>query len=188
MGQEGDKLAMGIGTIVSPDGLIVTDKKNFDSGLLSATVDGLSYTVEVIKNDKGGSMVLGRLVPVASSSVPAVFVPVALGNADALKIGQTAIILGGRDGRTVAAGLVTNLDTHSVTDKDTKVETKILDNIGISQRLAGTSNGAPIITLSGEVVGFVSIDESIGSQIGVPAFEVKNLLAVNAAPVAPLKK
>ena len=188
LGQEGDKLAMGIGTIVSADGLIVTDKKNFDSGLLGATVDGLSYTVEVIKNDKSGPLVLGRLVPVVASTTPAVFIPVTLGNTDVLKIGQTAIILGGRDGRTVAAGLITNLDTHSVIDKDTKVETKILDNIGISQRLAGTSNGAPIITLGGEVIGFISIDESIGSQLGVPAFEAKNLLAAKVAPVVPVKK
>ena len=188
LGQEGDKLPMGIGTIVSADGLIVTDKKNFDSGLLGATVDGLSYTVEVIKNDKSGPLVLGRLVPVVASTTPAVFIPVTLGNTDVLKIGQTAIILGGRDGRTVAAGLITNLDTHSVIDKDTKVETKILDNIGISQRLAGTSNGAPIITLGGEVIGFISIDESIGSQLGVPAFEAKSLLVVKTAPVAPVKK
>ncbi len=190
--EEGTRISIGVGTIVSADGLIVTDKRNFDSGLVSTTVDGVSYKVELVKNDKDGLLVLARLVPViplATSTKPAVFTPVTFGNTDVLKIGQTAIIIGGRDGKTVSAGLVTNLDIRTVINKETKVETKILDNIGISQRLAATSNGAPIITLSGEVVGFVGIDDSIGSQMGVPATEAKALIvASQISPVPAVKK
>ena len=188
VGQEGDKTAVGTGTIVSSSGLIITDKQNFDSGLLSATVDGAAYTIEVVKNDKSGSLVLGRLVPVVASTTPATFTPIAFGYPDALKVGQTALILGGRDAKTVASGLVTSLEKHTVTNKDTKEETTVLDNISLSQRLAGTSNGAPIITLAGEVVGFVSIDESIGSQIGVSANEAKSLLAAQIIPAPATKK
>ncbi len=188
---EGDKLSIGIGTIVSADGLIVTDKRNIGSGLLTATVDGVSYKVEVIKNDKEGLLVLARLVPVtplATSTKAAVFTPVTFGNPDVLRIGQTAITIGGRDGKTVAAGLITNLDIRTVINKETKVETRILDNIGISQRIAGTSNGAPIITLGGQVVGFVSVDDSMGSQIGVLVTEAKNLITALATPATPAKR
>ncbi len=191
VGEEGVRFSVGIGTIVSTDGLIVTDKRNFDVGLLSVTVDGTSYTVEIVKSDKNTSLVLARLVPattLATSTKPVIFTPVTFGNPDILKIGQTAIIIGGRDGRTVSAGLITNLDTRLVINKETKVETKILDNIGISQRLAGTSNGAPIITLSGEVVGFVSIDDSIGSQAGAPVTEAKSLITALTTPAPAIKK
>lgn len=191
VGVGGDKSTMGIGTIISADGLIVTDKSNFDSGLLSATIDGVGYTIEVIKSDKSGPLVVGRLVPSSTTATStAVFTPIVMGDPSTLKIGQTALILGGRDGKTVASGLINSLDTRIVIDKETKVETKVVDNISISQRLAGTSNGAPIFTLSGEVVGFVSIDDNIGSQVGIPVTEAKNLLSAmkSAATPAAVKK
>jgi len=186
-GQEGNKLSMGVATIVSNEGLIITDKKNFDSGLLSATVEGVAYTIDVVANSKNSPLVLGRLVPVATSTTPVVFTPVTFGNPGALKTGQTALTLGGRDAKTVASGLITNLETHTVTDKDTKIETVILDGIMLSQRLGGSSNGAPIITLDGNVVGFVSLDDTIGLQSGVPATEAKILIEEANKPV-PVKK
>ncbi|OHA79501.1 MAG: hypothetical protein A2V96_00595 [Candidatus Yonathbacteria bacterium RBG_16_43_6] len=124
-------------------------------------------------------MVLGKLVPATSlaSTTPAqVFTPVTFGNPGVLKVGQTAIVIGGRDGKTVATGFINRLDTHTTTNKETKEEITILDNIGLSQRFAGTSNGAPIITLAGEVVGFVSLDEGAGTQSGVLVVEAQNLL------------
>lgn len=185
-GQEG-KLPMGVATIVSSDGLVITDKKNFDNGLLSATVDGLGYTVEVVGGGKESALVLGRLVPALASTTPAIFTPITFGNPGALKTGQTTLTLGGRDAKTVASGLITSLETHTVTDKDTKIETLILDSISLSQRLGGSSNGAPIITLDGNVVGFISLDDTIGSQIGVPATEATKLIE-EAKTSAPAKK
>ncbi|OHA79867.1 MAG: hypothetical protein A2747_03585 [Candidatus Yonathbacteria bacterium RIFCSPHIGHO2_01_FULL_44_41] len=185
--QEGNKVSVGVATIVSNDGFIITDKKNFDNGLLSATIDGLGYTVDVVTSAKESPLVLGRLVPVATSTAPIVFIPVTFGNPGTLKTGQTALTLGGRDAKTVASGLITSLETHTVTNKDTKTETVILDNIMLSQRLGGSSNGAPIITLDGNVVGFVSLDDTTGSQLGVPATEAKILIDEASKP-APTKK
>ncbi|MDO8604174.1 MAG: serine protease [bacterium] len=184
IGAEGNRVAMGVGTVVSTDGLIITDKKNFDNGLLSATINGAIYTVDIVKSGDDSPLVLGRLMPVASTT-PAVFIPVTFGNPGALKVGQTALTLGGRDAKTVASGIITSLDTHTTTDKETKVETTILDGVVLSQRLGGISNGAPIITLDGNVIGFVSLDESIGSQVGVPVTEAIKLIdAVKALPAA----
>ena len=180
--QEGNKVSVGVATIVSNDGFIITDKKNFDNGLLSATIDGLGYTVDVVTSAKESP-----LVPVATSTAPIVFIPVTFGNPGTLKTGQTALTLGGRDAKTVASGLITSLETHTVTNKDTKTETVILDNIMLSQRLGGSSNGAPIITLDGNVVGFVSLDDTTGSQLGVPATEAKILIDEASKP-APTKK
>lgn len=178
-GAEGEALSAGVGVIVSGDGLVVTDKANFANGLLSTTIGGTKYILEVVQNAKDGPLVLGKLVPVtplATSTPPAIFSAATFGSPGSLKVGQTAIVIGGRDGKTVTTGLINRLDTHTVADKDTKAEMTLLDNINLSQRFAVTSNGAPIITLSGEVVGIVSIDESIGAQLGVPITEAMNLM------------
>jgi hypothetical protein len=174
-GENGVSIASGVGTIVSSDGLVITDRGNFGAGVLTTTIDGVSYYLQVVSDDKSKTLGLGKLVPVTATSTPS-FSPVALGNSDALRLGQTAIVIGGRDGKTISTGLINNLDTHTVINKDTKAETKVLDNIGVSMRLSGSSNGAPIIILSGEVVGFLSIDDNLGTQKGIPVSEVKALM------------
>ena len=173
---EGGVLSAGVGTIVSSDGLVITDRWNLGLGTLTTTINGVQYTLEVISNNKTNSLGLGRLMPVSATSTPK-FNAVTLGNPDTLKLGQTSLVIGGRDGKTISTGIITSLDMRTVVDKETKAETKVLDNIAISTRFAGTSNGAPIINLSGDVVGFLSIDESVGSQSGVPATEAKRLLS-----------
>lgn len=184
---EGGVLPAGIGTIVSADGLVVTDRWNLGLGVLTATVDGVQYTLEVISNNKSDSIGLGRLVPTSSTSTSTPpFTPTLLGNTNPLKLGQTAIVIGGRDGKTITTGLITNVDMRTVVDKETKAETKILENIAISTRFAATSNGAPIINLAGEVIGFLSIDESVGAQSGVPSSEANRL--IEEANKATIKK
>lgn len=175
---EGGTISAGVGTIVSPDGLVITDRWNFGLGELYTTINGSQYMIEVVSNEKGNTLGLGRLAPVSATTTP-VFAAVTLGGTDALKLGQTSLVVGGRDGKTISTGIITSLDTHTVVDKETKVETKVLDNVGVSTRFAGTSNGAPIINLNGEVIGFLSINESAGSQLGVPSTEAQKL--INAA-------
>lgn len=190
-GEDGEMHSAGIGTIVSKEGLVITDKGNFGGGVLMTKVDGVSYALEVVVSEKSSTLGLGRLIPVkplASSTPAATFTPVVLGDASTLKIGQTAIVLGGRDGKTIVTGLISSLDIRTLIDKDTKKETKFLDGFSLSQRLSGTSNGAPIITLEGVVMGFASIDESVGSQIGIPAAEAQALLAMQAAPAPAASK
>lgn len=175
VGQDGESHAAGVGTIVSSDGLVITDKGNFGEGVLTTTVNGVQYALQVLSNESSNNLGLGRLTPVSATSTP-VFVPVTFGNLSALKLGQTSIVIGGRDGKTITTGLISSLDTHVVTDKEKKTETKVLDMIGVSTRFSGTSNGAPIITLNGEVIGFLSIDENAGSQMGIPATEAQRLI------------
>lgn len=172
---DGGVLSAGVGVIVSSSGLVITDRWNLGLGDLYTTINGVQYTLAVVSNDKANTLGLGQLTPVSGTSTP-LFIPVTLGNPDILKLGQTTVVLGGRDGKTISMGLITSLDTHTVIDKDTKATTTILDNVGISTRFSGTSNGAPIINLSGEVIGFLSINESAGSQVGVPPTEAKTLI------------
>lgn len=179
IGEDGEVRLAGVGTIVSAEGLVVTDRANFNSGNLTTTVDGIKYSLEIIANGKDGSLGLAKLVPADSdkNTKPAVFTPATLGDANALKVGQTAIVISGREGKSIITGLVAGLDMQTIVNKDTKTETKILKNIDLSQKLNLSSNGAPIISLNGLVVGFVSIDGGIGIQGGVPAAEAKTLIS-----------
>lgn len=185
---DGKRVPIGVGTIVSDDGLVITDKGNFSNGLLSAVINGEVFTLEIVTaNAADGSLVLGRLVPVSSATSSVKFIPATFGNPWSVKVGQTALTIGGRDAKTVASGLVTGLDTHTTTDKETKVETTIIDGIILSQRLGGVSNGAPIVMLDGSIVGFVSIDESIGAQSGVPVTEAVALIEKANKPASAKK-
>ena len=185
--EDGEILSIGVGVIVSPDGLVVTDRANLSGGVLQTTVDGIKYALEVVSNEKDNILGLGKLIPVipTASSTPAVtFTTVSFGNPDTLKVGQTAIVIGGREGDTITKGFISRLGTHTETNKETKESKVILDNIGLSQRFATASNGAPIITLDGSVVGFLSIDESIWSQIGVPVNNAESLITAYKNPPA----
>ncbi|MFZ2303175.1 MAG: trypsin-like peptidase domain-containing protein [Minisyncoccia bacterium] len=172
---EGGVLPAGVGTIISSNGLVVTTRWNLGLGALYTTIDGIQYTIEVVVNNKSDSLGIGRLVPVSATSTPE-FKSVTFGNPNTLKIGQTSLVIGGRDAKTISTGIITSLDMRTVVDKETKVETKVLDNVAVSTRFAGTSNGAPIINLSGDVIAFLNIDENAGSQTGVPVTEAKRLL------------
>lgn len=176
---DGTLRSAGVGTIVSIDGLVVTDTNNTGGGVITTTIGGVRYTLELISFDTGSLLSLGRLVPLVSTSAsasPIVFPAAVLGNSDTLKVGQTAVVIGGRDGKTISNGLITNLDERIVVDKDTKVETKILEGIGLSQVFTSTSNGSPIITLEGVVVGFVRVGANSELQVGVPVAVAKDLL------------
>ncbi len=172
---EGGVLSAGVGTLVSSDGLVITDRWNFGLGTLYTTINGIQYTLDIISNEKGNNIGLGRLVPVSATSTPA-FAVATLGDTLSLKLGQTALTIGGRDGKTISSSIITNLDMRTVVDKESKAESKVLNSFGVSTRFAATSNGAPIINLNGEVIGFLSIDENAGTQVGVPASEAKTLL------------
>ncbi|PIX57120.1 MAG: hypothetical protein COZ48_02235, partial [Candidatus Yonathbacteria bacterium CG_4_10_14_3_um_filter_43_12] len=45
---DGGVLSAGVGTIVSPDGLVITDRWNLGLGVLYTTINGIQYTLEVI--------------------------------------------------------------------------------------------------------------------------------------------
>jgi len=175
VGEDGAAYSAGVGVVVSSDGLVVTDRNNFGGGTLLSDIDGVSYTLEVLSNDKDHFLGLGRLKlagAVSTSTKPVSFNSITLGRSDVLKVGQTAVIIGGRDGKTIATGVITNLDMSAGGDK----EPKTLRNIGLSQRLSGTSSGAPIITLDGSIVGFMSVNDVQSTQRGVPVEEAKDII------------
>jgi hypothetical protein len=188
--EDGEVRSAGVGVIISPDGMVVTNKKNVGGGVMITTVGGVRYALELVPGVASDSFALGKLVsvvPAATSSPVVVFAPVVLADRSVLKVGQTAVVIGGWDGRTIANGLVTSLDERMIVNKDTKVETKIIEGIGLSQRLSNFSNGAPIISLEGVVIGLVSINENTESQVGIPVAQIRELVSAMSVSSATVK-
>ena len=155
-----------------------------DLSLGSTATSTSSTSTPPVGNSQAAS-VAGTTTGTTTPTTLPVFTPVSLGDSSTLKLGQTAIVIGGRDGQSIASGIITNLDVVTTQDKDTKVETKVLQNIGLSQKLTSYSNGAPIITLDGSVVGFASIDDVAGTQGGTPVDGAKKLISAELNPPSP---
>lgn len=189
---DGEVRIAGMGVIVSEDGLVVTDKANVGGGILLATVGGVKYALEVLPtSDAKSPLALGRLTPVtptASTTPPVVFTPVKFSDGSSLKVGQTAIAIAGRDGKTVSTGLFSSVDSRTVKSEDGKKETTVLDGFTISQRLSASSSGAPVITLEGVVVGLLAVDDSVGAQSGIPALEAQKIIDAYRASLAPVSQ
>lgn len=72
-----------------------------------------------------------------------------LGDSDLLKLGQSVVVLGGRDNDSVSTGIIASLINN---DSSTKIVGK-WKSIKTDVKFADVLPGSPIINLSGEVVG-----------------------------------
>ncbi len=172
IGADGETYLAGIGVIVSEDGLVVTDKQN-TVGTLTTTIEGVRYTFDLIpSSDEKNPLALGKLTPIGGATGAQTFAPATLGG-EALKIGQTAIVIGGREGKTITPGLVSSLDVRS----EGEGSGQALTSFTVSQRLvASLGNGAPVVLLDGTVAGFLSINDAVGTQVGIPAAFARGLV------------
>lgn len=152
---KGGKIRIGGGTgfIVDESGLIVTNKHVVHEA-------GAEYLVATSSEDTYTARVLARdpLNDVAILKIDAdTFSPLALGNSDTIKLGQTVIAVGtalGEFQNTVSCGIISGLS---------RFITAFTDMEGNSERLRGLiqtdaainpgNSGGPLINLSGEVIG-----------------------------------
>lgn len=163
---EGNQRTVALGLLISPDGLIVTG--NDALGLWATSTTPLSAyeivfsdmstsTVSAQKiNSKEGLVILKAGLPEGKKVSSA-----SLGNSDALKLGQTVIVLSGRINNAVKSGIIASLPkkevrdtTASTTPQVTTVLTSIETDLGGSDII-----GSPIFNLSGDVIG-IALGES----------------------------
>ena len=140
---------LGAGFIVSKDGLVIIDR-NILSGQQSVLVvsEGIAYPAHYIATDPLAIALL-KIIPTKDiagnfKSFPSA----AVGDSDALKIGQTIIVpyaLG--DGSfSVAKGIIAEVDIDSA-----KPDTP--HNIAATMNLGTPQSGSPLLNTDGEVVG-----------------------------------
>lgn len=155
---EGRRVFVGLGTLVSNDGLIMTGDVFADlSGQYLVTVDNNTfYEVKVLPKNKNNSLYFLKVI--VDEKNPASFVPVVFSDSSGLKLGQTVIAWGGISQNSVSTGIVSSLidvegksESSASSSESTTAREIIAINTNIN--LADSLSGGPLLNLYGEVVG-----------------------------------
>jgi S1-C subfamily serine protease len=165
-GSDGSDIVAGMGLVISLDGTIVMDRRNYSTNLNYDIIyhDGQSYTSAKRYEDISTGLVFIRPGKPATDSYT--FYPIVTGNSDSLRLGQTLIAIGGKDRNSVSIGRVSELETTG--GSVGKINTDI--------RTARSTFGSPVLNLSGQVVGIeapFSIEDSYISY-----FPINNIQTV----------
>ncbi|MBI4094316.1 MAG: trypsin-like peptidase domain-containing protein [Candidatus Liptonbacteria bacterium] len=155
----------GSGFIVSPDGLVVTNKHVVADTSASYTVftnDGKRYDARVLARDPVQDLAIVKIE--GGSRFPTV----ALGDSDALQLGQTVIAIGNALGEfrnTVSVGVVSGLARTVTASGGGTVET-IQGVIQTDAAINPGNSGGPLLNLKGEVIGINTAVASGAENIG----------------------
>jgi len=176
-GTEKKEVGGGSGFIVSPQGLVLTNRHVVEDTQAEYTVftnDGQSYQAEVIARDPVQDLAIMQIQEKKT------FPTIKLGDSDKAVIGQTAIAIGNALGEfknTVSVGVVSGLDrTVSVAEAgrvytfEKVIQTDAAINKG--------NSGGPLLNLRGEVIG-INTAMAIGAQnigFSVPINKAKKMM------------
>jgi len=165
---------IGLGTIVSKDGLIATGDVFADlNGKYLVTLDNNKfYNVMVLPKMAEDKFYFLKVIQDVKSSV--VFTPVFFSDSDKLKLGQTVIAWGGQVDNSVSTGIISSLvgangninqslavaSSTSTTTADTTVPAVLAINTNVN--VTDSISGGPLLNLYGEVVG-LRVSPSISS-------------------------
>ncbi len=172
-GTELQEIGGGSGFIISPDGLIVTNKHVVFDEKAEYTVftnDGKKYKAEILARDSSRDL---AIIKISAQNLPVL----QLGDSDSIKLGQTAIAIGNALGEfrnTVSVGVISGLSrrvTASGGDTSETLEGLIQTDAAIN---AGNSGG-PLLNLKGKVIGINVAMVSGAQNIGftIPINQVK---------------
>ncbi len=154
-GGEGEKVKIGggSGSIVHPDGLILTNKHvvfDTDAEYTVITSDEKEYKGRVISRDPINDV---AVLKIDVKGLPAV----RLGNSDKIDLGQTVVAIGNALGlftNTVSKGIVSGLGRKISASMGQGGEMEHLRNVIQTDVAINQGNsGGPLINLDGEVVG-----------------------------------
>lgn len=146
-GADGTEVFVGLGLVVSADGVIVADLRSYNAASAYTILfhDGQTYpSGKTFVDNENGLVFLKTAVP-KSENPKYTFYPTTFGNSNELKIGQTLVAISGRDSNAASIGRVFQLTFGD----DKKTVKNILSDIKISK----IHIGGPVLNLSGEVVG-----------------------------------
>lgn len=176
-GTEKQQVGAGSGFLISPDGLIVTNKhvvadKSADYAVYLS--NGKKYTATVLARD---SVLDVALVKITASGLPYL----SLGNSGSLKLGQSVIAIGNALGQfqnTISVGVVSGL-SRSITAGDGGGMSEALDHVIQTDAAINPGNsGGPLLDLSGNVIGVNTAIVQGSQNIGfaLPINSIKSVI------------
>lgn len=171
------QVGAGSGFIVSPDGMIVTNRHVVSDREADYTViskDGTKYPAKVVATDPFNDLAIVKVDAVDLPVLP-------LGNSDRLKLGQRVIAIGNALGEfqnTVTTGVVSGIGRDIIASGGAQTE-KLSEVIQTDAAINPGNSGGPLINLSGEVVGVNSAISQSGQLIGfaIPVNQVRKVVS-----------
>ena len=152
---DGTKSFYGLGVIVSKSGLVLSDKFNIISNAVySVTLsDGTTLPATVVHISDKDNIATFQIQPDATHNNNFSSVDIAQGD---LKLGQTVIGIEGKTKNYVEINRATSFETRTSTDSSGKT---ITTTYAVDTDIPETVEtlGAPLLNLSGELVGIKSI-------------------------------
>ena len=168
---------IGSGFIISPDGLIITNKhvvSDTNAKYQILTYDKKKYNVEKIYRDSLNDL---AILKINASGLK----PLKLGDSSNLKLGQLVIAIGtplGEFTNTVTQGIISGLGRGITAGSPFEGYVEKLDNVIQTDAAINPGNsGGPLLNSRGEVIGVNTAIAEEGQNIGfaIPVAVVKNL-------------
>src|SRR3989344_426396 len=160
-----EKVGGGSGFIVSAEGLIITNKHVVSDTKAQYTVitsDGEKYDAKVLARDPIQDIALIKIEAINLK-------PATLGDADSIKLGQTAIAIGyslGEFSNTVSAGVISGL-SRTITASGSNIGSETIQGVIQTDAAINPGNsGGPLLNLKGEVIGINTAVASGAENIG----------------------
>lgn len=150
-GEELKEVGGGSGFIISPDGMIVTNKHVVLDEKAQYTVlvnDGNKYSAKVLARDPNQDI---AIIKIETTDLPTVN----LGDSDSIEIGQSVIAIGNALGEfrnTVSVGIISGL-MRTITAGGGGFEEKLEEVIQTDAAINLGNSGGPLLNLFGEVIG-----------------------------------
>lgn len=161
----------GLGIVISKGGMIATDKRSISNVMNYVAVmsDNTEIPLVAVSTDKKSQV--GFFKAQVASSTPYSFTPANLLASD-LKLGQTFVAMGGSSVNAISVGRVVTLNMKDVATSGTSTPSKYVSSIEGDTAPIDNVAGAPIISLSGDVVG-MSLSAFSSSKTYVPSALIK---------------
>ncbi len=163
---------VGLGTLVSKDGLIATGDIFLDpQGKYVISLDGVKFNkVTVLVKKEGLKFYFLKVIQDEKS--PMVFVPVSFSDSNSLKLGQTVIAWGGDTRNAVSTGIVSSVVDTEGKNETVATSTTATTTVPVKREIVGISTninltdslpGGPLLNLYGEVVG-IRVSSNLSTQ------------------------
>ena len=181
--QTANGTAVGSGIVLSPDGYVLTNHHvvagaGSGSTIVVTTGDGHQHNATVTGNAPSYDLAVIKLEG-ASGLTPA-----ALGDSDALKVGQQVVAVGSPDSltNTVTSGIVSAL-SRTVTAGDTSGSSlTVYNGLQTDTPINPGNSGGPLVNLQGQVIAVNSaVDTGQAASGGPQSFGLGFAIPINTA-------
>jgi len=167
----------GTGFIISPDGMILTNRHVVDDEEAEYTVlmnDGTKYNAKVLARDQILDL---AVIKIEAKNLPTL----ELGDSDKIEIGQTVIAIGNALGEfrnTVTKGVISGIG-RTITAGDSRGRSEMIESaIQTDAAINPGNSGGPLVNLAGQVIGINTAISSQGQLLGfaIPINEAKRVI------------